>query len=65
MANFRQTTRQETVLIRGSIIAEGSDYYWVVDESGNRIAVCWRKQDADRIADALSVLEDIEAQNGR
>lgn len=65
MARVIEATAQEGVLIRGSIIEETSSYYWVVDESGNRMAMTWRKDHADKLCEALDVLEDIEGQEGR
>ena len=65
MAQFLKTIPQEAVLIRGSIIEETQDYYWIVDVDGNRLAVTWRKDYADRLADAVSVLEELDAQEAR
>jgi hypothetical protein len=58
MAQYIMATRQERVLIQGGI-TEG-DFFWIIDASGNRVAICWRRETAEQMTDALDVVEEID-----
>lgn len=61
MAQYMIATPQERVLIQGGI-TEGP-FYWIVDRSGNRVALSWRQNYAEQVVDALDVVEEIDRMN--
>jgi hypothetical protein len=65
MAKYERMKPQEKVTMLGSAMTDASAHFWICDEHGNRLAITWDAKHAERLADGLDVIEDLEHMEAR